>query len=61
MPNGNTLIVEGQVYNAFDWVNKKYSGWTGGFTPAGGSPSYAPDPSQEGPPRTYMVGLKYKW
>lgn len=61
MPNGNTLIVEGQVYNAFDWVNKKYSGWGGGFTPAGGSPSYVPDQSQEGPARTYMVGLKYKW
>ncbi len=61
MPNGQSLLVEGQVYNVFDWVNRTYSGWGGGFTNAGQQPSYAPDNNTTGPARTYMVGVKYKW
>lgn len=60
MPNGNTLTVSGQVFNAFDWVNKNWSSWGGGAN-WGGGPSLQPDNSTKGPARTFQVGLAYRF
>ncbi len=60
LPNGQTITLDGQVYNVFDWVNKTYSGWTGGFNGGTGA-SGAGDTSTTGVARSFQVGLTYKW
>mgnify|MGYP001583270405 CR=1 FL=1 len=61
-PNGNALIVEGQVFNAFDWVNRTYGPWTSGFANAANPiPTRQGENNTQGPSRSYQVGLKYKW
>ena len=61
LPNGSVVTIDGEVYNVFDWVNRSYSGWTGGFKDASGGPSLKPDTATTGNPRTFQVGLRYKW
>lgn len=62
LPNGHQFTVEGQVFNAFDWVNRVYSEWGGGLANAANPiASRAGDNNTQGPARSYQVGLKYKW
>ncbi|ESQ92893.1 TonB-dependent receptor [Asticcacaulis benevestitus] len=73
LPSGQTITLEGQVYNVFDSVNRVYSGWGGGLkcnpTDTGciadrnGSqgPTRAGDNNTTGSARSYQVGLRYKW
>ncbi|EGF91778.1 tonB dependent receptor family protein [Asticcacaulis biprosthecium C19] len=60
LPNGQVITVDGQVYNAFDWVNKTYSGWGGGFNGGSGA-SGEGDTNTVGSARSFQVGLRYKW
>ncbi len=61
LPNGQMVTVDGQIYNLFDTVNRRYSGWTGGYNGGSGA-SLEPDANaQEGPSRSFQVGLTYKW
>ncbi len=60
LPSGQTITLDGQVYNLFDTVNKTYSGWGGGFNGGGGA-SGAGDNNTQGPARSFQVGLTYKW
>lgn len=66
-----TVTLDFQVYNVFDWVNKTWSGWNGGlYCPvdwgcaagAGGNgPSRRPDQATTGVPREFQIGIKYKF
>lgn len=58
--DGQMVTIDGQVYNVFDWVNKTWSGWNGGFN-GGSGPSRMPDNATTGPARTFQVGLKYRF
>ncbi len=62
LPNGQVVTLDGQVYNLFNWVNRTYSGWSGGYS---GSPSQPAtrqgDLATTGYSRTFQVGLKYKF
>jgi outer membrane receptor protein involved in Fe transport len=60
LPSGQTITLEGQVYNAFDSVNRVYSGWGGGFNGGSGATG-AGDNNTTGSARSYQVGLRYKW
>ncbi len=60
LPNGQVITIDGQVYNVFDWVNKTYAGWGGGLN-NGSGPSRAGEHATTGNPRTFQVGLKYKF
>ena len=59
LPNGNTITVEGQVYNLFDHVNRAYSAWGAGSNWGGGAS--LKENSTQGVARTFQVGLKYKF
>jgi len=73
LPGGQTITLEGQVYNLFDSVNRIYSGWGGGLkcspTDTGcidardgqQGPTRAGDNNTTGSARSYQVGLRYKW
>lgn len=61
LPNGQMITVDGQIYNLFDTVNRKYSGWTGGFNGGSGASLEPDNNAQEGPSRSFQVGLTYKW
>lgn len=62
LPNGHAFSVEGQVFNAADWVNKTYNEWGSGFSNAANPiPSRKGNNSTTGPARSYQIGLKYKW
>jgi len=60
LPGGQTVTLEGQVYNLFDSVNRTYSGWTGGYNDGSGATG-AGDQATVGSARSYQVGLRYKW
>jgi len=60
LPGGQTITLEGQVYNLFDSVNRTYSGWSGGFNGGSGATG-AGDNNTVGSARSYQVGLRYKW
>ncbi len=60
LPNGQTVTLDAQVYNLFDWVNKTYSGWGGGFNGGSGATG-AGDTNTQGPARSFQVGLTYHW
>ncbi len=55
------LTVYFQALNAFDFVNRNYSMWTGGFQAIGGpGPSHAHDPgSVASQGRNFKVGAKF--
>jgi outer membrane receptor for ferrienterochelin and colicin len=59
--NGHDLTVYFQALNVFDFVNRNYSMWTGGFQAIGGpSPSHAHDPgSVASQGRNFKVGARY--
>lgn len=61
LPNGNVVTLDGQVYNLFDTINYRYSGWTGGFNNGMGASFRPDDNAQVGPSRSFQVGLTYKW
>ena len=73
LPSGQTITLEGQVYNVFDSVNRVYSGWGGGLkcnatdanciAARNGSqgPTGEGDNNTTGSARSYQVGLRYKW
>jgi hypothetical protein len=73
LPGGQTITLEGQVYNLFDSVNRIYSGWGGGlkcsptdtgcFDARNGQqgPTREGDDATVGSARSYQVGLRYKW
>ncbi|THD37494.1 MAG: hypothetical protein E7773_03545 [Sphingomonas sp.] len=52
-----------QALNAFDFVNRNYSQWGGGFQNAGGpGPTLAPDPgSVASQGRNFKIGARYKF
>ncbi|MGN6849615.1 MAG: TonB-dependent receptor plug domain-containing protein [Sphingomicrobium sp.] len=57
---GQELTVYFQALNAFDFVNRNYSMWTGGFQNYGGSPSHAHDPgSVASQGRNFKIGAKF--
>ncbi|MDV6330238.1 TonB-dependent receptor domain-containing protein [Asticcacaulis sp. 201] len=60
LPSGQTITLEGQVYNLFDSVNRTYSGWGGGFNGGSGATG-AGDNNTTGSARSFQVGLRYKW
>ena len=60
LPSGQTITLEGQVYNVFDSVNRTYSGWGGGLNDGDGA-SGAGENNTTGSARSYQVGLRYKW
>ncbi len=60
LDNGQVVTFDAQVYNVFDWVNKTYSGWGGGFNGGTGA-TRAGDNATTGTPRTFQMGLKYKF
>lgn len=57
------LTVYFQALNVFDFVNRNYSMWTGGFQNVGGpGPSFAHDPgSVASQGRNFKVGAKFKF
>jgi len=59
--NGHDLTVYFQALNVFDFVNRNYSMWTGGFQAIGGpGPSHAHDPgSVASQGRNFKVGARY--
>ena len=59
LPSGQVITIDGQVYNVFDHVNRSYSAWGAGAN-WGGGPSLKEN-NTAGPPRSYQIGLKYKW
>ncbi len=60
LPNGQVVTIDGQLYNVFDSVNRTYSGWGGGFNGGSGATREG-DFATTGNPRTFQVGLKYKF
>jgi len=60
LPNGQVVTIDGQVYNVFDHVNRTYSGWSGGYNGGGGA-SGKGDTNTTGSPRSFQVGLRYKF
>jgi outer membrane receptor protein involved in Fe transport len=58
---GQELTVYFQALNVFDFVNRNYSMWTGGFQAIGGSgPSFAHDPgSVASQGRNFKVGARF--
>ena len=61
--NGHELSVNLQVLNAFDFVNRNYSRWGGGFETVGGTgPSRKYDPgSVASQGRSFKVGARYSF
>jgi hypothetical protein len=61
--HGHELTVYFQALNAFDFVNRNYSQWGGGFQSVGGSgPSLAPDSgSVASQGRNFKVGARYRF
>lgn len=61
--HGHELTVYFQALNAFDFVNRNYSQWGGGFQNVGGSgPSLAPDSgSVASQGRNFKVGARYRF
>ncbi len=61
--HGHELTVYFQALNAFDFVNRNYSQWGGGFQNVGGSgPSLAPDTgSVASQGRNFKVGARYRF
>ena len=60
LPSGQTITLEGQIYNVFDSVNRTYAGWGGGLNDGDGA-SGAGENNTTGSARSYQVGLRYKW
>lgn len=58
---GQELTVYFQALNVFDFVNRNYSQWTGGFQNVGGpGPSFDPDPgSVASQGRNFKAGLRF--
>jgi len=61
LPNGQMFTVDAQVYNVFNWVNRTYSGWGGGYADPTHGPTAQGDNATTGYARTFQVGLKYKF
>ncbi|MBN8649713.1 MAG: TonB-dependent receptor, partial [Caulobacterales bacterium] len=62
LSNGHAFSIEGQVFNAADWVNKTYNEWGSGFSNAANPVATRKgNNSTTGPARSYQIGLKYKW
>ena len=61
--SGHELTVYFQALNAFDFVNRNYSMWTGGFQAVGGpGPSFAHDSgSVASQGRSFKAGVKYRF
>ncbi|HTM81761.1 TonB-dependent receptor [Asticcacaulis sp.] len=59
LPSGQTITLEGQVYNAFDWINRTY-GYAGGVNTGNGATGQGDD-NTIGSARSYQIGLRYKW
>ncbi|WP_353230630.1 TonB-dependent receptor [Novosphingobium sp.] len=61
--HGHELTVYFQALNAFDFVNRNYSMWGGGFQAVGGAgPTLAPDTgSVASQGRNFKVGARYKF
>lgn len=61
--HGHELTVYFQALNVFDFVNRNYSMWGGGFQTVGGpGPTLAPDPvgvASQG--RNFKIGARYKF
>ena len=66
MPWGHDLTIDFQAYNVFDFVNRNYSSWGAGFRGYNsGTNTFSAPPGVEngttGSPRSFQVGVKYKF
>ncbi len=59
--HGQELTIYGQALNLFDFVNRNYSQWTGGFQNVGGpGPTFSPDAgtvASQG--RNFKIGARF--
>lgn len=58
---GQSVTLDFQVYNVFDWVNKTWSQWVGGYSDGTKAASRAADTDTTGPARTFQVGIRYSF